>query len=172
MGPYKGIQLFEANFNPNLTKDFNRADSSPLHKRTMSSLFIDTMSALTSPQTNSFLTTSMRHESISSYAALNSISSNASTMSIGSSSGSNEYGNDHLLMKKATSVKPKFEPSTSRALGVRLAINDKPVLCGRKLVDEHYEYLIEICVHEERWFILRRYSRIRQLHEQMSLIYP
>jgi hypothetical protein len=141
----------------------------------MSSLFIDTMSALThvSPlQTNSFLTTSMRHESISSYAALNSMSSNASTMSIGSSSGSNEYGSDNLLMKKTSIARPKFEPSTCRALRLHLGITDKPVLCGRKLVDEHYEYLIEISVNEERWFILRRYSRIRQLHEQMSLIYP
>ncbi len=112
----------------------------------------------------------MRQESISSYAALNSMSSNASTMSIGSS-GSNEYGSE-LIRKKNALSKPKFEPFTCRALGLRLEINDRPVLCGRKLVDEHYEYLIEICVQEERWFILRRYSRIRQLHEQMSLIYP
>lgn len=94
-------------------------------------------------------------------------------MSIGSSSGSNECGSDNLmLMKKTTIARPKFEPSTCRALGLQLGINDKPVLCGRKLVDEHYEYLIEVSVNEERWFILRRYSRIRQLHEQMSLIYP
>ncbi|XP_049854546.1 kinesin-like protein Klp98A isoform X1 [Schistocerca gregaria] len=35
----------------------------------------------------------------------------------------------------------------------------------------HYEYVIRVCVGEDRWTILRRYKRFRELHQRMSAKY-
>ena len=68
-------------------------------------------------------------------------------------------------------LSPKFQTSLCKYLNLTIEINES-MLFGRKSWDEHYEYLIEIRLNDESWFIFRRYSKIRQLHEQMCLLYP
>lgn len=65
----------------------------------------------------------------------------------------------------------KFQTSVCKILGISIDIIQKPVLVGKK-INEHYEYLIEIAINDERWKIMRRYSKIRYLHEQMCFLFP
>lgn len=178
VGPYKGIQLFEANFNPAFTKD-HLLEPSRMHNRssrTLSSLFVDTNSNYYEPSPKSshvLLSTSLSRQD--NYNSLSDC--NASFVSSGSSnSDSQENSNDLLSTLKNNEItsRAKFQTNSCKILGINIEINDKPVLCGKKLMgDEHYEYLIEISLgNDERWFILRRYSKIRQVHEQLSLLYP
>lgn len=66
---------------------------------------------------------------------------------------------------------PRFQTNLCNALNIQIEINES-FLFGKKSWDEHYEYLIEIRINEEYWYIFRRYSKIRQLHDQMCLLYP
>lgn len=158
VGPYKGMQLFAADFNPRSPQETDR----PGTCRTISSLSLF----------------DNHHSTISSTQPLNSFSSNASTVSSTSDStvsrDTSTYPTCDLLpLNPAKLVKPKFETNLCRQLNISIEINEEPVLCGKKLKDEHFEYLIEISLNEhDRWFILRRYSKIRALHEQMCVAYP
>ncbi len=148
VGPYKGMQLFEADFNPKFAQD--EPESVFDRTRTLSSVFVDTSSLMPLDKT---------------------FSSNSSTVSSSSSSGG--FSADLVGSLRQQVGRPLFETSLCKQLGIFVEINSKPVLCGKKLIDEHYEYLIEISLGEmDRWFILRRYSRMRQLHEHMSSMFP
>ncbi len=151
VGPYKGMQLLEADFNPKFSQ--NDSEAAFNRTRTFSSNFVETSSLI---QLNK------------------AFSSNSSTVSSSSSSrDSQSYSAEIEGTLRDQVKKPLFETSLCKQLGISIEISSKPILCGKKLIDEHYEYLIEISLGGiDRWFILRRYSRIRQLHEQMSVMYP
>jgi hypothetical protein len=74
-------------------------------------------------------------------------------------------------IKRDQTNQAKFQTHTLKMLGIDVQINEA-LLLGKRTWDEHYEYLIEIKLQDEYWFVLRRYSKIRQLHDQMSLLYP
>lgn len=86
---------------------------------------------------------------------------------------SNQESSDKLLVRKIQREiqEPRFQTHLCSTLGIQLEINES-FLFGKKSWDEHYEYLIELRINDEYWYIFRRYSKIRQLHEQMCLLYP
>ena len=105
--------------------------------------------------------------SISNLSYLNgpsSISGSTLTLNISADPTTKSIKRDHTNQ-------PKFQTHTLKMLGIDVQINEA-LLLGKRTWDEHYEYLIEIRLQDEYWFVLRRYSKIRQLHDQMSLLYP
>ena len=76
----------------------------------------------------------------------------------------------------------KFNTCVSNMFGITIEITESILFANKnKMIgnDEHFEYLIDVKLNTnnisepfEHWCIFRRYSRIRQLHEQMTQVYP
>ena len=162
------MQLFEADFNPMPNQ---------IHVRTRqpSNLIIDTnIASLAAAANDSGIISGLSARSNLSSSSSNS-SSNNDNVSCDGSDLLQTIKLDEEELEHLHATRANFQTSVCKMLGISLEINSKPLLCGKKLMDEHYEYMIEIRLgdrDDDHWFIFRRYSRIRQLHEQMSKLYP
>lgn len=142
------MQLFDADFNPKIPI------SQPQGQDTSSrSNSVSLYTELSKPQIDLFVDPTHK-DSISGRSLTSSISSDTAVRTI-----------------RKEQQEPMFFTNLCKSLGINVDINES-FLFGKKSWDEHYEYLIEIRVNQEHWFIFRRYSKIRQLHEQMCLLYP
>lgn len=81
--------------------------------------------------------------------------------------------NDYLQFKKDSlnAYNFKINTYTCYKYGISVEINDLLRVVDKPWQD-HWEYMIEMRVNSDSWLILRRYSRIRELHEKMSIVYP
>ncbi|CAF0917996.1 unnamed protein product, partial [Brachionus calyciflorus] len=143
VGNYRGIQIYEADFSPKIPFTENSS-----LKSNSSNLFTDISKQIT-------------------------IDTDSALSNGTSSPDSSATSPNGLLIRsvRRESQEIKFQTNLCKILGIQIEINES-FLFGKKSWDEHYEYLIEIRLNEDKWFIFRRYSKIRQLHEQMCLLYP
>ena len=203
VGEAKGVQLFEADFNPTMP--------SPAQPQSQSQSSSSTSAMST--RYSSKLTPSRQNSESSSLLLLNSSSSLSgkstrtntlfadSMSSIDASSMANLSLKRRVFKDTSTTTaaamlgravqSPSYDFNRHvnyvRSLGaVQLDINMALQLGGKHSWDEHFEYVIELRIvaanhntplyeqsqQSQQWCILRRYSKIRQLHEQMSLLYP
>jgi hypothetical protein len=149
VGPYKGIKLFEADFNPSGPPTHITSHNKMIQQDSSNQHTIHKKS-------DSFLSQESNENILLQTIKLDDIE-------------------DNEPMNEAHVPRARFQTSVCKMLGISLEINERPFLAGKKLIDEHYEYLIEIKLgekQEDHWFIFRRYSKIRKLHEQMSILYP
>ena len=158
------MQLFEADFNP-------MPNQIHIRTRQPSNLIIDTnIASLAAAASDSGVASGSRNLSSSSNSSNNTDNVSCDGNDLLQTIKLDEEELEHLHATRAN-----FQTSVCKTLGISLEINAKPLLCGKKLMDEHYEYMIEMRLgdkEDDHWFIFRRYSRIRQLHEQMSKLYP
>jgi hypothetical protein len=130
------------------------------------SLYLDTsFDDINSYYSNNTNMTKSISESITNLSYMNGSAMSGSTLTLNVSDPTTKS------IKRDQANQPKFQTHTLKMLGVDVQINEA-LLLGKRTWDEHYEYLIEIRLQDEYWFVLRRYSKIRQLHDQMSLLYP
>lgn len=137
------MQLFDADFNPKVAPEQTNTSSS-----------------------------SRRTGSVSLLSNAIFVDTSSGSSSETTSNSNSPINTDSLLKAvRKEQLEPKFQTNLCKSLGINIEINES-YLFGKKSWDEHYEYLIELRINEENWFIFRRYSKIRQMHEKCVYYIP
>jgi hypothetical protein len=216
VGNYKGIQLYEADFNPKMPTINEQTPIAVPHTRSNSFASYHDLQNVSNGENNSqsklstvtngkisdlslisnqhkhtvqeLLSTSLYvdttfDDSGSMYPIRLAQSNSDSASNLTFMNGQTQLSSSQLTLnlsisepgtrsiKRDQNNQSKFQTHTLKMLAIDLQINEA-LLLGKRTWDEHFEYLIEIRLLDEYWFVLRRYSKIRQLHDQMSLLYP
>jgi len=156
VGSNRGLMLFNADFNAKLAAQQTPVASltRKLSQSIQSLNFIDHIAYDFRSNNKTF----HHMNELNEQCELNSLKSSTSTLDI-------------FVCSAQNNLQTKFDTTACKSLGIQLNINGS-VLIGKKTWDEHYEYALSVKVNEESWLIFRRYSKMRELHEKMCLLYP
>ncbi len=156
VGSYRGLLLFNADFNAKLAAQQTPVVSltRKLSQSIQSLNFIDHIAYDFRSNSKTF----HQMNELNEQCEMNSLKSSTSTLDI-------------FVCSAQNNLQTKFDTSVCKLLGIQLNINGS-ILIGKKTWDEHYEYAVSVKVNEDSWLIFRRYSKMRELHEKMCLLYP
>jgi hypothetical protein len=145
VGSKKGLQLYQADFSPKLTRTSSSSKAAACNGD---------------------------HNTSTTNSDINSSYLDSTTLTL-NENGRNADPIEYQQFKKDSlnSYNFKIKTHLCNKYGISIEVNDL-VHVGKTAWNEHWEYIIEVKVAAESWLILRRFSRIRELHDKMCILYP